>query len=232
MAFDYLSRHSVIRRRLMRDLKSHHIAINYYWIIKIMGMLSFHKLILRFIFKSMHIGLWRPLLSAEIAILSHTLLEDDYHLVLQGIWQSMPYWRTKQLLFAQKRGLFSVMSSELEFGIADQHPVGTRVIIRGILLFGYFLSLKFKIENILRINLDHLAIDFKQIMQTGTDMLQIAVMEENVCGWPPCHRMQTKLFKVSEVMYFCKGCRLIKYCCRSHQKKHRKFIHSQQCRKY
>jgi len=54
---------------------------------------------------------------------------------------------------------------------------------------------------------------------------------ENKCGWPPCQsQMEGK--ELHKKMWKCKRCRLIKYCCRNHQKKHWKFIHSQQCREY
>lgn len=55
---------------------------------------------------------------------------------------------------------------------------------------------------------------------------------ENKCGWPPCsiyvpnddiHQIRT---------WKCSRCRLIRYCCKNHQKKHWKFIHRQQCREF
>ena len=47
------------------------------------------------------------------------------------------------------------------------------------------------------------------------------------CGWPPCSSMKGKHpFPTRNI---CKGCRLVRYCCREHQKRHWRFIHRQQC---
>ena len=47
------------------------------------------------------------------------------------------------------------------------------------------------------------------------------------CGWPLCtKRKDVDSFAARSI---CKGCRLIRYCCRSHQKRHWKYMHRQQC---
>lgn len=45
------------------------------------------------------------------------------------------------------------------------------------------------------------------------------------CALPSCTKT-----KHDNVMYKCKRCRLVRYCCRRHQKKDWKLIHSQQCK--
>eukprot|EP01084_Bolivina_argentea_P308722 533924_1 len=45
---------------------------------------------------------------------------------------------------------------------------------------------------------------------------------KSFCKWIFCGNTQRKLYK-------CKGCQLINYCCRKHQKQHWTYIHSQQC---
>eukprot|EP01084_Bolivina_argentea_P018485 34415_1 len=44
------------------------------------------------------------------------------------------------------------------------------------------------------------------------------------CEWKYC-----KQTKKTKKLYRCKGCQLVTYCCKSHQKKHWKTIHSKQC---
>ena len=52
------------------------------------------------------------------------------------------------------------------------------------------------------------------------DLILSTPMGRKVCGEWHCFR---------DSKYICKGCRLIRYCCRKHQKIHWKQIHSQQC---
>merc|ERR1712129_293494 len=46
------------------------------------------------------------------------------------------------------------------------------------------------------------------------------------CGHPRCNKQENDFAEKC----LCEGCKLIKYCCRKHQKNHWKLIHSQQCR--
>eukprot|EP01084_Bolivina_argentea_P216022 366938_1 len=45
------------------------------------------------------------------------------------------------------------------------------------------------------------------------------------CGWVLCNKKQNAFGAKNK----CKGCMMVQYCCRRHQKKHWKYIHSQQC---
>lgn len=62
--------------------------------------------------------------------------------------------------------------------------------------------------------------------------LQLRRMMETECGWPPCALFTPQREKREDIKlsFKCGGCKLIRYCCRRHQKNHWKFIHSQQCR--
>eukprot|EP01084_Bolivina_argentea_P167519 290723_1 len=50
------------------------------------------------------------------------------------------------------------------------------------------------------------------------------------CGYIGCKRYTKK--KKEKRLKICAGCRLVYYCCRKHQKKDWKFVHSQQCLQY
>merc|ERR1712228_1086851 len=45
------------------------------------------------------------------------------------------------------------------------------------------------------------------------------------CAWMECNKLRSK----NQKLYICKGCKLLAYCCRSHQKKHWNCSHTQQC---
>lgn len=56
---------------------------------------------------------------------------------------------------------------------------------------------------------------------------------KNACGWPPCFaKLLEDENRRSRRTWKCGCCRLIRYCCKNHQKKHWKFIHRQQCRDF
>ena len=70
-------------------------------------------------------------------------------------------------------------------------------------------------------------------MKAFRHFILIEKFYRNICGWPPCSEiMEMDDYRCKRKLRKCKRCQLIKYCCRNHQKKHWKFIHSQQCRKY
>lgn len=113
LSFDYISRHLAIRRMLLDPNSSSTLRLC--WVIDITFILAFNPLILRFIFESTDIDIWRALLSAQIAILPAALSEDDTVRVdwkcplLKCILHSMVYWNAEQLLFAHQRGLFTAV---------------------------------------------------------------------------------------------------------------------------
>ena len=63
----------------------------------------------------------------------------------------------------------------------------------------------------------------------GKGRLMDEKLKSHVCGWPCCklNRGKTRDF----ILYKCKGCGLLKYCSKRHQKFHWKWIHRQQCRR-
>eukprot|EP01084_Bolivina_argentea_P134560 237332_1 len=56
----------------------------------------------------------------------------------------------------------------------------------------------------------------------------INVRHSTICSWVLCQNSLRMIGKLSK----CKRCKMVEYCCRNHQKKHWKYIHRQQCKKY
>lgn len=96
-------------------------------------------------------------------------------------------------------------------------------IMKGILGLGHCLRCKYQLLDTPRIGI---------VQDWASKLYRCLKMDQNICGWLPCYGMRLKSDGCHETMYVCKGCRLIKYCCRKHQKKHWKFIHRWQCREY
>eukprot|EP01084_Bolivina_argentea_P043397 79954_1 len=66
---------------------------------------------------------------------------------------------------------------------------------------------------------------FYRQMHNGSGRGSYFLSDEPKCGWILCNKWIKKTFRKNK----CSGCKLIQYCCRNHQKKHWKYIHSQQC---
>ena len=198
--FDYLSRHLMIRRIL---LEANEPSI---FIMEIIHVLTENATISRFIFKSKHINLWRPLVSAQIENLSFSLsgIDSERIALLMSIFQSMLHWNAKQLLFAQKRGLFSMIAGQYNpLCMSDKSSV-----MMDILSLGYFLSFKFKIERFVPDHLinygtkDEVIIPMDgallSLEQCGPRLSQMVRNFGNICGWPPCsyNQKRTETFPV------------------------------------
>ena len=219
-----------------------------------------NRLIYRHIFKERQYGLWEPLLSALMKALWQRSVSDLEDVRYRALSVSIQNLEADQFVFALQQGLFDfaayhaiadnghVDGSE----IASIHQVGIHMLYETL----YYRS-KLDLtsvhedpetdETVVRAldgMMDFMRNEgsrgrqtlFRSILQNKPfrNRLQGERAMHSVCGWPPCEEEMVKNadYRCMPRVWTCKRCRLIKYCCRNHQKKHWKFIHSQQCRKY
>ena len=198
--------------------------------------LMHHRLVLRHIFQKTE--LWKPLLSAQVKVLSFKSIQRLDDPLLSCLMASMKHWERKNLTFAIDK-LFPVVYMKytdickqgfLPCGPTKKHGVMYHACGHLFTLFGYLLA-----------KLDGCSFDdFSGQNFIGQTLsakkfigkrMRFERMRERECGWLPCafFNAQKRKRKDMKPALTCKGCKLIRYCCRNHQKKHWKFIHRQQC---
>eukprot|EP01084_Bolivina_argentea_P274409 467723_1 len=162
---------------------------------------------------------------------------------------TIKYWKQKHFIFAINNGLYKLL---MVWWIKRVHfPYSPRVQIELVLscvLYQNCLKYASKIDYNSAITMkeyfvttfrkyfkDNSNKSYRQYLRAmnGSNLCGISKFikyqqnEEVIvkCGWPLCNKQR----KEFEIRNKCKGCELLKYCCKSHQKKHWKFIHRQQC---
>ena len=156
---------------------------------------------------------------------------------LQPVFATLRYWKRSHFIFAANNGL-----SRLLVDLYWQHkhaqpaPPGTRSIFDGLCYpyFGYADKRDRKgakgLVQYVRDSFTKLVPGEKvQLLYShlvGVDSSPVPT--DHKCGWPPCDKWKGGRHRFP-ARSICKGCRLIRYCSRIHQKRHWKYMHSQQC---
>ena len=253
VCFEYLIHHQAARGMLIsaaKDPKSTSKKL----IVHAMSMnLISNRLILQFVFQSGRCNLWKPYLAAMIAVLSVNPPVTLYDSIYLGLKVSMRLWSEEQFQFAIDKGLFKCIVALLMYHISvtEQNDLERKVSrVAGLWLMNLviFFCSNYKIyipghETALprlfwrqsEMALPRLYLPEGHEMTpiwAGNDILSEERVKRNGCGWLRCQLETVMAGETKMAMYRCERCKLIKYCCRNHQKKHWKFIHRQQCRQY
>ena len=203
--------------------------------------------ILKSVFMDNRFDIWKPLLYSQIAALRIHTVEYMQNPVFSALHTSMKYWNVEQCEFALQSGLSEMIMSLMQL-FGDKRRIYQNL---GTVNFRIGMAFLFRMLHVARHH-DCFKNDFYEYVQSFVsqydeelrDTEQQRVTQEftilrNRCDWHPCRMEQTtKSYQSScmaqpikkQSMYLCKGCKMVKYCCRNHQKKHWKLIHSQQCK--
>ena len=197
-----------------------------------------NDLILKHILQHGSLSLWQTLLRALLSFYfpqsrHNQSIERLGHVIIFLVtFDCIDHWRPQQWIFAIDNGLCTFIGEKYRDEpndiLAPFYPKGTIFHDMSSLIFWRC----FKRLNAIDSRKGTALTDrFRKNMvhSVVSDITDIIFSDSRArscgCGFPFC---QTRM----EGKYICKGCRLVRYCCRRHQKRHWKYIHSQQCKRY
>ena len=255
--FDFIIRHRILKRILISIARNPRPLFRQMNIKIITHHLMQNRLIVRHVLRNTE--LWKPLISAQIAVMNLGPIQQLEDPLWWGLLRSMKHWEDKHFAFALNKGIWTMAKSQILFsinieGICPCVIVGSQFMCYIVYYSGKYDYNPFVYEHVVWSELPELmrqqvmsgkriveidwlpnTLDNNEVlrpMEFIKKRMRVERMMERECSWPPCahFKPQKKNGEDMKPSFKCGGCKLIRYCCRRHQKKHWKFVHSQQCR--
>ena len=156
-------------------------------------------------------------------------LEEPIKRVMLFLYSMMRQWKAEQWEYAMNNGLcLFIKNANINDFFADR--------VGSVINYLYW-SCMIHLQRLCRRTGTELQHQFKRMMikilglRTMHYTLRDTTARDSILTSPIVWKIFSERYCSRRGKYICKGCRLIRYCCRKHQKAHWKRIHSQQCHK-
>ena len=188
--------------------------------------------------------LWRAFIDDCISTIgdANVRLQTGFslHEYLELVTFSLRFWRRNHFEYALSNGICALITDLYESRASRLD----RKICASILYFTIRKCLKQFDDLTVRFDALFKSQSFRNVLGNASAILAVRQFRKwvlaprrdlTLCGWPWCSQATLAFNRALDGMTTCKkckGCRLIRYCSRKHQKKHWILIHSQQCKRY
>eukprot|EP01083_Nonionella_stella_P096764 272087_1 len=218
----------------------------------IFDVLIYNRLILKYIFQSPKgCGIWQPLmmsvfyiLSFHVPLLTSTMTQHIWLELFSDFILTIKYWKYEHLMYFMDSGgcvaIYNIFARFVSIRKPTEDPPAL-TLWASFRLYAQIKKLskrldslhgtectkylKQEMETYLPVGAPFYALQKKASRDVPSATNLTFYSRDRRCGWPMCYQTASSFDQKNK----CKGCRLIQYCCRNHQKKHWKLIHSQQC---